>query len=552
MNAKKMLTMGLAVLLSTSMVACIGGSPVVKPDVPGQAQLQVGDPDDVVNNNGQDVDVIEPDIDIDEVKVDTHDFTNYQNQYPDYTKNIANFDIYDNDYNVLVGVQYDYVQLSWYVQEVGEYPELFEALEDYGAEAFNECQETSKYLEELRNELNDPDQYIYDLWADYVLRADQEVFSFVTKEDAYYGGTSYDTMFTCHNYDTKTGEMIELQDVVEVNEDLVNAIAEKLIKENSAAIPYEEDELINIIKDEYLNGENGFNFCITNTGLSFYFNVYSFNLPRAAGGFTVNLGYNDLANVKFKNTYFPEGKNVVYVEEMIPNAAYYYDLDGDGNDAWITVGYTKETEGDYSYRNLVFYNDNDMLNFNFATLEKPRISIITVGNLKYIIAPNSNFDSLDSYLVFSLSEDGIDWYYNENGYIVTCSDPSKVKIVKHVEVGDYLFAEGEFFINDIGEFCTMEPLKSDGADRWFWKSLQDFDCDLVDDNYGYIEDTTVKAGTKLRFYALDVVMDYLYINDENGNIYRIESEPDYNDEYGNYNTINGVSTYKVLGYVDYD
>ena len=155
-----------------------------------------------------------------------------------------------------------------------------------------------------------------------IRRADSNVFSVLYYGSAYEGGAHGYYYCFGENYDTKTGELLNLDDVVIDLEALPVLVQEQLEQFWDPASFYDDLDLAQHFKE---NLEN-ITWTLDYHGITFYFNPYEI-APYASGIQVVTVPFADHADM-FAAEYVNGVKS--YGIQLSMETPFYYDIDGDG------------------------------------------------------------------------------------------------------------------------------------------------------------------------------------------------------------------------------
>lgn len=264
------------------------------------------------------------------------------------------------------------------------YPELAKSME---AEAKKELDyfesEVTRYTAEAQDFYNEtyPDYFYggYTLTQDVnVKRADGQVVSVFFPVTSYMGGAHGMYGNGATTYDSRTGKVLELKDVLSRTDDLRQILKKALEKEYpdhediffgledslSHYVPYAVsiDESTGETAEDYENYEVGYTWALNKEGLEFYFGPYEL-AAYASGAQSVVLSYDEYSDL-IKPEYIPTETKAGFIE-FFDKYMYAYDLDGDGETDSVSVdpvwNEAKEDEYDQDYINLDIYFNSESL-----------------------------------------------------------------------------------------------------------------------------------------------------------------------------------------------
>lgn len=257
-------------------------------------------------------------------------------------KQFYNLSEWDGD-RLLVHSEYSHVTL-WY-NDTAAYAELTNALE----------QSANSIKQNMESEYNDLCSSVRDeLWTEenaeawvsnydiQVRRADSVVLSLLADSYADYG--FIDDLRAMHGvtYDTQTGQKLTLNDVVDVNDVLTDAIAKELNRHQWAG----DCDYRNTVAEYFANvPSDGISWTLDYNGVTFYFSDGDLEEPgNGLKTATVTFAeYPELFDTKYKS--IPDA----YIAELPVDSSFFTDLDGDGNNEELNVtGYYNSDIGSYS------------------------------------------------------------------------------------------------------------------------------------------------------------------------------------------------------------
>ncbi len=279
--------------------------------------------------------------------------------------------------------------------------QIEEAKEMYGDEFFNGPYEDT---EELR-----------------IQRADSKVLSYYKTLYLYMGGAHGDYTIDPKTYDVNTGKELVLSDVISIDNDTLRNVLIKKIYDNyeDYATDYYketygsvedglksydinlEDYTHNDVTDEYFYP---YTWYLSNTGINFYFSVYSFG-SYADGATEVCIGYDEMPEI-FNSKYMPAGKDG-FIEEIGMVYDARMDIDGDGEIETVTMNYIYENN-DYEYPVGVTLKVDDVEIESrpeyFYAYDGVRVyHVRTDDNRNYIYMMSGGMDDLYDWSIYDVS-----------------------------------------------------------------------------------------------------------------------------------------------------
>lgn len=187
-------------------------------------------------------------------------------------------------------------------------------------------------------------------------RADQQVLSFFNSEQSYLGGAHGNYYANGETFDSKTGEALELTDVVSDVDAVYEAVKKELGEQNEDNLLFEDYEttLHRMFYEADADGAMPLEWALTTEGLEFRFSPYVIG-TFAAGTLEASIPYEGNEEL-FMDAYRCEIERPI--REIAEGEAFYLDSDQDGTDekVWFTTSWSEE---DYN-STLVFHRtEND-------------------------------------------------------------------------------------------------------------------------------------------------------------------------------------------------
>ncbi len=528
---KRLLTVTLALVMTASLAGC-GDRPTPKSkeevkteEIQEEEQKETSEETDNKQENTE-----ETKSDDAEIKSET------QSGAPQlvlYKKNTYEFSD-DGEYKELVRGRFNMPLLS--DKSAKEYPALAAALEA-------DCKkETAAYDAQITQSVTDakdwyaemPDAF-YGPWETTqdvsVMRCDEKVVSFFLPVYQFMGGAHgiYGNGYV--TYDTQTGKVLHLSDVLTSTDNLTAMLHDELLRQ------YSDDpdmffgldgSLANYVDGESYTVENGdeteyytgYTWALSSEGVEFYFGPYEL-AAYAAGAQSVTFKYADHPEL-FKEEYLPESGPKNYLE-YFGNYTDKYDLDGDGKGDVIQIEY--EYNDDYSEKTGANFkvNDNsvklggdmDLVNLD-DEIPGYYIHLTSGKDFVYVIADDFNDyvryiiydvtggdikpvdDIVFSKAVFDYEEDPLafkeyflydpDCMYLATKFDVICSFTA----AKAYHVGDDGRPVSDDDIYTVVSQVAYEPITS----------IKDFECEVIGDD-GSTSKTTLNAGETFRLLTTD-------------------------------------------------
>lgn len=248
-----------------------------------------------------------------------------------------------------------YYSQEWYTlyldeESSAEFPELAGALVVWTADAMSAAdfryQENERWAYETYEELSPyyEDIYCYDSYSAAVMRADSHYLSVRSDYESYSGGAH--GYYACFGttWDSRTGDLLEAQDVFSDLGALSDALRMLVTEEYPSVAEFSAD-LMDSYFSGVVTGETSVNFCLGNEGAVFWFNPYEIGC-YADGMQQVTLSYADWPSL-FKIDCADCTGN--YIVPLTSAACELTDVNGDGMKDVIWP-YEEYVDGDYWYR----------------------------------------------------------------------------------------------------------------------------------------------------------------------------------------------------------
>lgn len=266
-------------------------------------------------------------------------------------------------------------------EDAKRYPELAKVLEEGKAQAKFSGQEGLNRLIEGFEDMKTGGNFIcemHDNDAGRVLRADTEVFSYLTTNDWYFGGAHGGYGIYGKAYDVRTGKELALSDVIKDGEKLKEYTAKRL----------DEDYGDIFFQDVYTTiagyQMEQFAWSLDYFGLTLYFNQYEL-APYAAGIQTVFFSYADYPEL-FAERFLTLPKQ--YVTQLDFYATYQIDVDDDGALETLELGYQAQ-EYDY-FSDIITIDGKETSSGNWMFSADCYYVKSDQGNYLYLFAVSEN------------------------------------------------------------------------------------------------------------------------------------------------------------------
>ena len=412
------------------------------------------------------------------------------------------------------------------------YPELARSMEEDGKTELEYFEsQVDEYLTQARTDYTENTEYFYGPYTINqqvtVKRLDDKVASFFFPVDAFMGGAHgiYGNGYT--TYDTPTGKVLKLVNVVNSVNDLPGILKTELEKTYADSLDMFfdlEGSLANYVDgDSFSEGDNyytGYTWAFTDEGIEFYFGPYEL-AAYAAGAQTVVLKYNEYADF-IKPEYIPDStadkKGRIIEDINMPGV----DIDQDGNPDSLYVEYGTDANGDVSSADIV-YNDQRLTVANegdIPDLSEVKCYLVeTADDRCYAYVVTSEYSDYIGIHVYDLNsgtlkKNGEKYLsraiigYDDDDYSLyreyAFYDPDKMYFAERFDiiasfsaimsyhVGADGIPEPDSDVYEIGTVAGWEPITC----------IKDFDADFVNDD-GTLTQGTVNTGETFELVRTD-------------------------------------------------
>ena len=463
--------------------------------------------------------------------------------------------------DVLVGQVYDYYWSDQYDVKLAsmtapivtlteefeeEYPKLSLALQ-------NNIDVRKMKLREYYEELIPMAEDFYLDFAEYftefeaeeeamIRRADSNVFSVLYRGNKYEGGAHGYSYYWGENYDTKTGELLRLDEVITDLEAIPGLVEEQLNVYWDPLYFYQDLDLNQHFK-EY---QDSIAWTLDYYGITFYFNPYEI-APYASGMQIVTIPFADHPEVFVeKYTNGPESYGI----QLNLETPFYYDVDSDGelNEVVVCGSVTDDLIyvehnvyiDDECYEQSSYDNDDympdDAVQITAYEIFTPRLIHLADGR-NYLFIENLEDSDFRTNTVYELTDGTVKMVQTLYSSLYTEWSDSEECILRQALTDPYNFRMDTrtwvigthdgyqtYYIGEEGYSYTKEDYYTFAPNITF-TALMDFELKLVDE-YGNAGDAiAVKAGEELSYYRTDASLfaDFI-LND--GRIARAELQWD--------------------------
>ena len=479
---------------------------------------------------------------------------------------LYDFTIYPNDesveiLDVLVGKVYDYywsdefevtlASMTAPIVELGKesaaaYPELSTALTN------NINDRRMKLFEAYENLIPMAEEF-YPEFAEYfsefeakeeamIRRADSNVLSVLYHGTAYEGGAHGYYYYFGENYNSKTGELLKLEDVVTDLDAIPALVQEQLDLFWEPAYFYEDLDLNQYFKEN----QDNIAWTLDYHGITFFFNPYEI-APYASGVQVVTVSFADHPELFAEEyTRVPESYGIQIGMEN----TFYYDFDSDGNldelivlgeisDDLIHVKHNIYLDGEW-YDQSAYGNDDIMPDdanvISAYEIFNPHLIHLADGR-NYLFIENLEDSDFRTNTVYELTDGTVKMVETLYSSLHTEWSDSEEYWLTHALTNPYHFEmETRTWVVGTGNGYMTNYIGDDGHSysyenyytfdpAYHYTALRDVELKLVDE-YGVVGDViVVKAGDELTYYRTDASLFADFILSD-GRIVRAELEWD--------------------------
>jgi len=427
-------------------------------------------------------------------------------------------------------------------ESAAAYPQLSNSLNNNvntrKTKLFNHFEELIPMAEEFYPEFS---EYFTEFEAEekaMIHRADSNVFSVLYNGYSYEGGAHGYYYCFGENYDTKTGELLKLEDVITDTGAIPALVQEQLNRFWDPSSFYTDLDLNQYFKDN----SDSITWCLDYHGITFYFNPYEI-APYASGIQIATITFADHPEI-FTEKYVSVPKS--YGVQLNMETPFYYDIDSDGNLDEVIVNSMFTDDMIHVEHNIyinskcyvqsAFENEdqmpddtNEILSYandtpHFIHMEDGRNYLIIENLLDSDFRTNTMYDLTDGTvkLVETIYSSIHTEQWGSDGYILkqAITDPYQIKLDTRTWVigtadgttTSYIDEEGYVYSYDT--YYTFDPVFS-------YTALKDFKANLVDE-YGNVGDEiVVKTGEKVLYYRTDASLFADFILSD-GQIVRVD------------------------------
>lgn len=445
---------------------------------------------------------------------------------------------YDSDYDPVALM---YSNCCLFELDAPEYPALEAAVAQYNSETENNWITSMNELRSwARDDYNASVADGYDFYGPYVsedemyiTRADDKALAAVT-ENYWYGGGAHGMIgYSAVNFDTQTGNKLEIEDVISNTEALPNALATEMLEQ----YPHLEEATLNMwemsLEDylaSYLTPEEvdditpEFTWTLGYEGVTFYFGAYEIG-SYADGNQVVVLTYNEYPEL-FNAEYFTS----VTQDYAVRIAPFWYgeegftDLNGDGVMDMIII------DGNYSTEFEMYSSLDVTVNGNTYSHEAYYYEltsyVVKANGNTYVYVERLGDSDFKTISVFKITESSVEYVGDVDGGIIDFYNSADFGLTKRFDMLSTFSGVAKCYIGDDGM-----PVEKDSSYEILGEgtltSTVEITAELVDENGNLLgESKTFPAGTIYAFERTDG-MTYVDMLTNDGSRCRLYTTPDY-------------------------
>ncbi|MCR5786014.1 MAG: DUF3298 and DUF4163 domain-containing protein [Eubacterium sp.] len=203
------------------------------------------------------------------------------------------------------------------------------------------------------DDYSEADEYSYESSVS-ITRADETVVSILNGTYSYLGGAHPNYVLSGYNYDSKTGEKLEIEDVVNDVDAFYNAVISQIEESEYATEEMVYEDWQNTVYAYFYDDTYSLVWNFTNEGLEVTFNPYEL-APYAVGMITLDFSYDEYASLLKEEYVEEEG---LLCKEISSYADYELDIDGDGETEAVRVETNDDYENDSTFELSVIVTVN--------------------------------------------------------------------------------------------------------------------------------------------------------------------------------------------------
>lgn len=428
-----------------------------------------------------------------------------------------------HDNNVITSVKWQKLKLS--DEHSKTYPSLSAAFDRYNEESLTDAKalmyEITPLAKEMEGEEYDP-VYCQSDAKVYMQRADNHIVSFLECMEKYTGGIHPDYYVNGRNYNSGTGEKVQLSDVLADTKEL-SSILEKKITEKYPDVAFSD------LKDTFSKyKEEEFTWTIDYQGINFWFSPYEI-AAFSAGTLSAKIWFDEYPDM-FNKAYMESPENFVMTLPMRQKIDFDLNRNNEKKD-YIEIDSSLDQYGSYNMLSVTVNGKTFTDEINYAY--DFDVYLAHIGDKNYIYSDASAENDYHVFCTWDINGDApelsqelsgteVDYEYIEEGF-------------EEGTVYKQAFNNPEFLILE----TRFEILGTRGATATYKLSETDGTPEMTDEaytfNYGHevktaipldaellpdMEKTELAFGTSLTPYQTDG-KSFVDLKTENGGIVRL-------------------------------
>ncbi len=277
-----------------------------------------------------------------------------------------------------------------------KYPKLSAALEKFNDDGAAEAEAIMTEFESAAAELSgDEENPVYcEAEAEiFMQRADKNIVSFLENVYLYSGGVHPDYFVKGRNYDTETGEKVELTDVLKDMETLPSVLESKITKKYSDVAFYElEDTFSNYKPEEFM-------WTVDYQGITFWFSPYDI-AAYAAGTLSAKIWFDEMPEI-FNEKYMEAPDN--YAIALPFNIDMEFDMvKGDGKTDSLYISKELDQYGSYNMLSVTVNDDTYVDEINYAYYFDTYL--VHMGDRNYIYSDSKSDNDYHTLCVLDIND----------------------------------------------------------------------------------------------------------------------------------------------------
>ncbi len=421
------------------------------------------------------------------------------------------------------------------------YPELASALDKYSyernetfTEDFENLKEScSAYAREMGAASDDETRQFYIAMDSFAIRSDANVVSFLNQYEDFQGGAHGYYTFTGSNFDTSTGTLLTLDDIVKDKEALITYLKQELKAQ------YPDTQFFDL-DGFFADTESVDNiaFLCRYDGVEFMFQPY--DLASYADGWQsilVSADHTDILNEKYLD--FP----ATFMSPFCIDLSHRYDVDNDGeletvrvdmeylNDESGQLGYTISVDDHklkvdaYAYSIIPYIVKTSDKVFAYVLEQHDNDYMLTsVYELSDSIAADTKETLHGPQAVYTFYGSPAEVYSEEGSYEYAWTDPSALLADCSMDVlGTYQGAKF-YHVGQTGEMTTYANYYVVMDQDRYLTALKDLTLTEVDHELNEVGDAAVASGTKLRLYLSDARNTVYLLDEATDKLYKVTTD----------------------------